>query len=79
MPKMRAKLTIDNVTMNQHSDQVQFRAIYSNNKEDNSYSEATPTAQASLTITNKALIGQFRPGQQFYVDFTPIDAVQSNG
>lgn len=77
--KMRAKLTIEQVTLNQFSDEVKFRALYSENKEDNSFADATPNAQASMTISNKTLLGQFRPGQQFYVDFTPIDAVQSNG
>lgn len=74
MPKMRAKLTIQSVTDNGYNDQVKFTAQYSENKEDNSYSEATPSASADFTISNKALRGQFKPGQKFYVDFTPIES-----
>lgn len=73
MSKMRAKLTIQSVTLNGYSEVLKFHAEYSNNKEDNSYSEATPTASAEFNITNKALHGQFKPGQKFYVDFTPVE------
>lgn len=70
---MRAKLTVQSVTDNGYSDQVKYTAQYSDNKEDNSYSEATPNASADFTISNKALRGLIKPGQKYYVDFTPID------
>jgi len=72
MPSMRAKLTIESITSFCHSEKVKFNAMYSDNKEDNSYAEATPSATAEFYISNKALVGQFKPGQKFYVDFTPI-------
>lgn len=70
---MRAKLTVQSVTDTGYSDVVKFSAIYSENKEDNSYAEATPSASAEFTINNKALRGQIKPGQKFYVDFTPCE------
>lgn len=69
---MRAKLTIESINKTQYSEQIKYRAIYTNNKEDNSYSDATPCAEASFTITNKELWGKFNPGDQFYVDFVPV-------
>ena len=72
--KMRAKLTVQEVTDNGYSDRVKFSAIYTGSPEDNSYAKATPCASAEFQIDNPALRGQIKPGQKFYVDFTPIDA-----
>lgn len=38
--------------------------------EDNTYARYTPSGSIDLTITNPNLIGKFRPGQTFYVDFS---------
>ena len=38
--------------------------------EDNTFARWTPSGGATLTITNPALIGKFKAGQKFYVDFT---------
>lgn len=73
MPKMRAKLTVQSVTLLSTCEVVKFVAQYSDNKEDNSYAEATPSANAEFSVSNKALHGQFKPGQKFYVDFTPTE------
>lgn len=70
---MRAKLRIQSVQATEYSEQLKFAAQYSNTPEDNSFSEATPTADATLQITNKALWGKFKPGQAFYVDFIPVE------
>ena len=72
MTTMRAKMTVQSVTRSSYAEELKFGAEYSNNKEDNSYSEATPSGSISLTITNKALHGKFNPGDKFYVDFTPV-------
>lgn len=70
---MRAKLTVESVTLHEHTEQVKFRALYSQTPEDNTYASATPSAEASFSISNKALHGQFKPGQKFYVDFTAVE------
>jgi hypothetical protein len=41
--------------------------------EDNTYARYTPQASLSITINNPALLGQFKAGQKFYVDFTPAE------
>ena len=71
---MRAKMTVSSVARTGYSEELLMRAEYSNTKEDNSYSEATPNGEIKLTITNKALHGRFNPGDKFYVDFTPVPA-----
>lgn len=41
--------------------------------EDNTYARYTPMANLSITINNPALLGQFKEGQKYYLDFTPAD------
>jgi hypothetical protein len=43
--------------------------------EDNSFARCRPSGSLSLTITNPNLIGQIKPGDKFYVDFTPVPVV----
>lgn len=73
--KMRAKVVVDHVTRHVNAEQLQMNAVYggSTNAEDNTFSEATPSASFSMTITNKSLFGQFNPGDKFYVEFTPAE------
>lgn len=33
----------------------------------------TYSEEINLTIANKELHGKIKPGQKFYVDFTPVD------
>lgn len=74
MTTMRAKLTIESITQTGWSEELKFHAVYGGdkNREDNTFSEATPSATLTMTVTNKALHGTFRAGQTFYVDFTPV-------
>ncbi|MEX3972241.1 hypothetical protein [Paraburkholderia caribensis] len=41
--------------------------------EDSTFSRWTPCANLDITIQNPALWGEFRPGDKFYVDFTPAE------
>ncbi len=66
---MRAKLTVQSVKLLTYGEELEFSAVYTGTPEDNSYSEATPTASAKLMVTNKNLLGKFKPGQSFYVTF----------
>lgn len=38
--------------------------------EDNTFARFTPSGSLSLTVHNPDLLGKFKPGQKFYVDFT---------
>ena len=67
---VRAKLTVQSVMKTEYSETVVLAAMYSNNPEDNSYSEATPSATLNMVVTNKSLWGHFKPGQKYYLDFT---------
>lgn len=69
---MRGKFRLDKIVKSTYSEEFEFNAVYggTSNKEDNTYSEATPSGQIKMTVTNKALWGKFSPGQTFYLDFT---------
>lgn len=51
---------------------VKFGALYNNadSKEDNTFSEYTPSASFEMFVTNKALFGKFELGKAYYFDIT---------
>lgn len=70
--KMRAKMELNSVKkMSWGGEELEFSAVTNGTKEDNSFSEATPSAKLTMTVTNKELHGQLVPGEKYYVDFTP--------
>lgn len=75
MSKMRAKMWIESITKTEWHEELKLQAVFGNstNKEDNTYSEATPRATLTMSVTNKELWGKFIPGQKFYLDFTPAE------
>ncbi len=40
--------------------------------DDNTYARWSPQANFDLVCMNPALFGQFKPGDKYYVDFTPV-------
>lgn len=40
--------------------------------EDNTFAKFSPSVDLQITVTNPALVGKFKPGDTFYVDFTPV-------
>jgi hypothetical protein len=78
---MRAKLKVNEVLVHETCDVVRFQAVcksesYGNDglDENNTFAKFSPSAALEITIANPDLLGKFRPGQTFYVDFTPAEA-----
>lgn len=75
---MRAKFVLKSVLSTEYGDELKFSAVCSDNfgangeSEDNTYARYTPMAELTMKVNNPALIGKFRPGAKFYVDFTEI-------
>lgn len=73
---MRAKMQIMSVTqqLGGYSERIEMNAVYggSTNDEDNSFAKTTPSGKITLEIANKELHGVYKPGDTFYVDFTPV-------
>lgn len=74
---MRAKLKITTVKSTESGDELTMQAVGKHDgydeegrDENNTYSQFTPCADLTMFVNNPALEGKFKPGQQFYVDFT---------
>jgi hypothetical protein len=78
MPNMRAKMTVETVTLFPHGEQLKLRPVGRSDAypadgtdEDNTYAKFSPSGSLELFVTNPALQGQFKPGQKYYLDFSP--------
>ena len=40
--------------------------------ENNTFAKWTPAAEMKISVANPALWDKFKPGDEFYVDFTPV-------
>lgn len=85
MSNMRAKMVLNNVVTYPKGGEVtqetlSFNAVAASqypadgSDEDNTYAKFSPSASLSITITNPALLGQFKVGEKYYVNFTPAIA-----
>jgi len=64
-------------------EEVQMRAVQGNKvakgypedgvDEDNTYAKFSPSADFRLSVTNPALLGEFKPGQKYYIDMTAAE------
>jgi hypothetical protein len=82
---MRAKMMLETITRVQYphatseTETLKFRAVAKNGQypsdgtdEDNTYAMFSPAPSCEITITNPALLGQLKPGEFYYVNFTPV-------
>lgn len=52
---------------------IKFACQYDGSKEDQGFSEATPSGSAEFTLTKKSLIGHYKPGKCYYFDVVEAD------
>jgi hypothetical protein len=77
MTTMRAKLQISHIEKFAESERLHFHGVAAKaypadgSDEDNTFAKWSPSVELKISITNPALVGQFKPGEKFYVDFTP--------
>ncbi len=73
---IRAKFKAEEVTdYGYGSKRVKLSAVYSHdrNSEDNQFSNATPSGQIEMMVTNPDALDFIQPGKKYYVDFSPAD------
>ena len=77
MSTMRAKVKCEAVTAREGYEVLEFAAVCKagsypadGSDEDNTYAHYTPSASFKIIVANPALLGRFKAGQKFYVDFT---------
>lgn len=78
---MRAKVQLQSVLKTEYSETLVFNAVAKStaypddgSDEDNTYARFSPMAKFEIQVANPELHGKFKPGQKFYVDFTPADS-----
>lgn len=78
MTTMRAKMQVIEVTQMSGCERIKLVPVTGGDfgpqgqSEDNTYARYTPSGELTLTISNPALHGSFRPGQKFYLDFQEV-------
>lgn len=80
MSLMRAKMRVNNIVSHSDSETLNMSAVgksegYESDGKDenNTFAMFTPAAELTIHIANPALNGKFNEGQEFYVDFTPVE------
>lgn len=79
MTNMRAKVKVSNINQFEGSESLTFNAVCANkfgdngSDENNTYAKYTPSAEFKLTVNNPALLGKFKVGAEYYVDFSPVE------
>lgn len=78
MMTMRAKMRVASVTGQGSSEQLTFNAVCpkgaypaDGSDEDNTFARWTPSASLQMQVNNPDLLGKFKVGDTFYLDFTP--------
>jgi hypothetical protein len=51
--------------------EITLHAVYGGSEENKSFATSTPTGTITFQLNNPALADEFKPGQAYYVDFTP--------
>jgi len=76
---MRARMKLTKIIQYETFEELTFSAVSRSNgypedgsDEDNTFAKWTPSATFTMAITNPALVGTFKVGQTYYVDFTLI-------
>lgn len=78
-PKMRAKMAVQTVTSFVGGDTLKLHGVAAKSypedgsDEDNTFAKFSPSVTLDITVMNPALVGTFKAGDTFYVDFTPVD------
>jgi len=74
---MRAKMQIQSVTPQGDAEKLTFICVSGNKPygpqgeiDDNTFARYTPSGTLEMTINNPVLVGKFKSGQKFYLDFS---------
>lgn len=72
---IRCKFKVDEVTKTPYADTFKASPVYSDKEEseNKAFWDATPSGSLEFTCVNKGSLDQLKPGQEFYLDLTPIE------
>ena len=71
--RLKAKFHCNKVIVDSYGEEPKLTAQYANehNEEDNQFSEATPSGNIDMIVSNPSAKGFFKPGIEYYVYFEP--------
>ena len=69
---VRCKFTVQRVEAFASNINVELLPVISG-EENKSFSKYTPSGKITLTVTNEAVYDFFKPGKDYYVDFTKVE------
>jgi len=70
---IRAKFQCQKVKKESYGEVIELQAVYSEEGDNKSWSEATPSGSVNMVISNEAAQGLFEEGKEYYLDFTPAE------
>lgn len=77
---MRAKMQIQKIEQHLNQEILTMTCVCKNGNyppdgldEDNQFAKFSPSGSLTLTVANPALLGKFKPGEKYYLDFTKAD------
>jgi hypothetical protein len=70
---IRAKFKVEYRTESVAGFQIMLSPVTTGSKENEQFYKWTPGGKIELTTVNKDAGEQFKPGVEFYVDFTPAE------
>lgn len=68
---VRAKFKVSEVTQHEQGASIKLVPVTSGSPENEQFFKWTPWGEIKIGTINPAAAEQFKPGAQFYVDFTP--------
>lgn len=68
---VRAKFKVDSVTTNEHGGSIKLLPVTHGSEENEKFFKWTPYGQIEIGTVNEDALKQFKPGTEFYVDFSP--------
>lgn len=67
---VRAKFRVDEVAQNVSGSTIRMSPVTSGSDENKEFFKWTPTGRLEMGTVNAAAAEQFKPGAEFYIDFT---------
>lgn len=69
---IRAKFYVNTITNDVGGETIEASPVMSGSEENKSFSKHTPSGSLKMRVTNENIFGLLQPGQEFYIDITPI-------
>lgn len=77
---MRAKMQIQKIEQHQTQEILTMNCVcktggYGDDglDEDNQFAKFSPSGSLTITVSNPALLGKFKPGEKYYLDFSKAE------